>query len=533
MNITRFLSDIPLPLVSLLIPFFVSFAIFSARLYQRLKKTEKEGPAYYDRRLLRIIILLVFSINLILTFVIWSRMRTGWTAFFVLGSNGWVQTLAHEGTGKIRLLMQVDAMAALSAVFMGVVAFAAVLMALLDRSNPLTPTRAGFFILTLCGVQGVFYSNGLLSIAFFVLMGQAGIAGLHKGVPSGAEEVKRYLAYCLSTILAVVMFFAGAVTLFVIYRTDNISTISSLIHVGVGELSSFIFLVVPVLFLFVKHSPYITDAACNCFFRIVSQSAFFVIFRIVFMLYGPMQGINKVPYLLILFGAVLMIYTLLSLFAEREPAKFSEGIEQYLKMTIFIALGISMSATYTAEGMAKYGLGAIESLVSIWIIYLPLSAIFSIVSCNLKNKVNGLELWQYGGLYRQMPYTCAILFLAFCSVVGLPPGIGFVARQFLYRSSYNFSPSLMLLLFVAAVAVLAIGLKFIASVIFYKRVELTDDLFVKSKPAVLPLVLIFLFLALTASMPGVFFEGYLSPAISSIINSGEVIGVTNPGGQRN
>ena len=89
----------------------------------------------------------------------------------------------------------------------------------------------------------------------------------------------------------------------------------------------------------------------------------------------------------------------------------------------------------------------------------------------------------------------------------------------------------MLLMFSASVALLAIGIRFSSIVSFYRHKEFADDSHVSEGYAALPLVLIFMLVVCMASFPGAFFESYLSPAISSIINRGEIIDVAGYGGQ--
>jgi hypothetical protein len=84
-----------------------------------------------------------------------------------------------------------------------------------------------------------------------------------------------------------------------------------LIKLGTNEKLAYAFLVVPLLFLFIKSSSYVTDGSKRVFFAIRAQAALFVVFRVIFSLYGPLPGLEKISNLFILLGLVLISVSLI------------------------------------------------------------------------------------------------------------------------------------------------------------------------------------------------------------------------------
>ena len=532
MTLYHYFSSIPLPFVSLLLPFCAAFAIFAARLYHKIIKVKTGEAKTINKKMLRMYFLLVFIINVALTLIIWFNFKAQGSTFYVLSSTGWTETMSQDNMYMIKALMQVDAIGALSAVIMGFVALCAALRALTDKFYPLSPTKAGFFILTLCGIQGIFYSNGLFPLFLFILLGQVGASGLYIGVPGNTMDVRRSIWYYISRVIVLAMFFAGALSLFLKYKTDNIAILSTILSDGTFEKTVFILLVVPLFFLFTKPASYVRDSACRCFFVIRAQAAFFVVFRIIFSLFGPMSGLEKIPSLFVTFGVIGLFASLLNSFRDREPYTFVSSIELFLKALMVMALGISLNGMYSAETMAMYGFGAVESMISLWIMYLPLSAVFSIICARLREdcSVCGMELWKVGGLFNYMPLTGVSFMTALCVMSGLPPFAGFAARQFLYRSSYYMSPALMIVIVMLSIAVMLRGVYYAGWVLFVRRGSMTDYSSCSERSLVLPMAVLFLLLIFTTSAPGFFFENCISPSVESLMNRGNNLNIINRGG---
>lgn len=533
MTLYHYFSSIPLPFVSLLLPFCVAFTIFGLRLYHKIVKHRTGEVKTINRKLLRVFFLAVFFINVALTLIIWFNFKAQGSTFYVLSSTGWAKTMSQDNMYMIKALMQVDAIGALSAVIMGFVALSAALRALTDTVHPLSPTKAGFFIMTLCGIQGIFYSNGLFALFLFILMGQIGASGLYRGVPGNKRDVSKSIWYYISRVVVLTMFLAGALSLFIKYKTDNIAILSTTLSDGTLEKVSFILLVVPLFFLFTKPASYVRDSACRCFFGIRAQAAFFVVFRIIFSLFGAMPGLEKIPPLFITFGVIGLFASLINSFRNREPYTFVSSVELFLKALMVISLGISLNGIYSAETMALYGFGAVESMISLWILYLPLSAALSVICARLRESCGGYptELWEVGGLFNYMPLTGAAFMATLCVMSGLPPFAGFAARQFLYRSAYYMSPVLMIAIVIVSVAMMLRGIYYIGWVMFIRRRNMPNGVSCGERPLILPLAVLLLLLVFTTSVPGLFFENCISPSVESLMNRGNNLNIISGEGK--
>ena len=281
---------------------------------------------------------------------------------------------------------------------------------------------------------------------------------------------------------------------------------------------AFVFLTVPLLYIFAKPSPYVADAARSCFFGIRVQATLFIAFRIIFTLFGPMQELGKVPYIFLMLGAALTAAAFCRLCGQKDPVSFSNAISSYMKGMIFFSIGASVYGTLSAENAAMFGVSALEAMISLWLIFLPVSAVLSIITVFLKQQVKGRELWQERGLLRVIPFTGIFLLVILAIVTGLPPFVGYSGKQLLFRSVSFISPAVLLLLVSFTMLMLFTGLRF-AVTLLTGRSSLPPDAECRSETTIiLPLFLIFMLLASATLLPGAIFDKTVSPSVECLIN---------------
>ena len=532
MFLYRLLPGMPLPVLSLLLSLLAASIPFAFFIYKKIFKwyKNKDFALEINLRFLKLYFFAVLVANLCLTWLVWTGIGKASTELFVLSSGGWSKTLSADSPMLIKAVLQVDVFGALSAFLMGFIAFIAGLAAMADKKNPINLSKISFFLATLAGIQGIFYSGDILSLFIFILISQIGASGLFHGIVNTKEKLKELNWYYVSRAAALLMFLAGTMLLYYNYRTTNIAVLSTILKLGIGEKIAYALLVVPLFFMFVKSSSYVKDGSKRVFFAIRAQAALFVVFRIVFSLYGPLQGLEKIPNLFILLGIVMLLTALVLIAKERDPIKFAEAAELFMKGFLVISMGISISGAYAAQPAAEYGFGAIESMVALWILFLPASAALSFVCCTLKQEAAYGELWQERGLYKKIPLSGIVFFFTICVIVGLPPFVGFPAKQFLYRSSSYITPLLTIFLLIVSLLMLMISLRYISKLMFGKSFESSGDIKNSDTQVIFPLIILFIFLFYSTVTPSFFINSMVSPSVYSLLNRGQLINAIHQGG---
>ena len=509
----------PLPVMALSLPLAGVVFMAAAMLYSRFLAGPLGRRPGIPKIWYKLPFLIILVAELVLSYRVWAGVELSPSPFYFLSGGGWSAAVSGEDLKNAQALLKVDAFGAVSAMLMSFVALVAGLRALSDKRNLITPRKAAFFLLTCAGIQGMFYSSGLAVLFVFMMMTQAGVTGLYSNFAVGEKRPGgKHVLYYVSRVVLLAMFLAGAVMLRLEYGTDNITTLASLIKGTPSSLAAFVLMTVPLLYIFFKPSPHLSDASKMCFFGIRTQASLFAAFRVIFSLYGPLDGLQKVPALLVMLGFASMIMAVVFQSGGKSPVHFMDSMIMYIKGMVIVTMGIAVSGTFGAERAALYGVSALESMIGLWLIFLPVAAALSVVTVYLKQEYEGCELWQEGMMAERAPLSLLTLFIVVAALAGLPPFIGYSSKQLLFRSANFLSPFVVVVLFLFTVLMLMIGLRFLASLALNRRPQIA-----------FPLILLMLLFAASSAAPGYVFEKMVSPAVAALINRTALAGAAAPG----
>ena len=530
MNLLYLFKAMPLPVMALLLPLAGVLLMVLAMVYSRFIAKPLGRRQGIPKILYKLPFLVILIAELVLSYRVWAGVELSPSPFYFFSGGGWGAAVSGDGLKNAQALLKVDAFGAVSALLMSFVALVAGLRALSDKRNLITPRKAAFFLLTCAGIQGMFYSSGLAVLFVFMMATQAGVTGLYSNFAVGERRPGgEHVCYYVSRVVLLAMFLAGAVMLRVEYGTDNITTLASLMKSTPSSLAAFILMTVPLLYIFFKPSPYLPDASKICFFGIRTQASLFAAFRVIFSLYGPLDGLQKVPVLLVMLGFASMAAAVVFQSGGKSPVHFMDSMIMYIKGMVIVTTGIAVSGTFGAERAALYGVSALESMIALWLIFLPVAAALSVVTVFLKQEYEGCELWQEGRMMERAPLSFCTLFIVVVALAGLPPFIGFSSKQLLFRSANFLSPIVVVVLFLFTVLMLMIGLRFLASLAFNRKPRKSEFHFSGESTVAFPLVLLLLFFAASSAVPGYVFEKMVSPSVTALINRTALAAAAAPG----
>ena len=518
MSFLLLFKSMPLPFLTLFLPLAGSGCYGLLLLYNKFFSRRLGHTLVLPKVCYKLPFLILLVAGTVLSCLVWMSVSGSYSPLYVFTSTGWSNVLTSESVKNAQAVLRIDAFGAISAALMSFVALTAGIRALADRQNLITPRKVFFLLLTCAGIQGIFYLNNLVPLFLFMLLTQIGVTGLYSNFATKKREGGESVFYYISRVLLLAMFLAGVILLRFKYGTDNINLLASMIAPANETLWAFIFLVVPLLYIFVKPSPYLPDASRNCFFGIRTQASLFIAFRVIFSLYGPMQGLQKVPMLLILLGFAAVLLALVLSCGAKDPERFMNSMVFYMKGMILISIGIAMDGTFSAERAALYGVSAIEAMISLWLMFLPVSAALSIITVFLKQSYEGRELWQEGALLKRIPFTAVALFIVIAVLAGLPPLIGYSGKQLLFRSANFMSPFVLTSLFLFTVTMLLTGLRFLITLTIGKVSQKRDFNFSGEVTIAFPLFLLLMLFITTTVLPGELFEESVAPSVESLIN---------------
>ncbi len=74
--------------------------------------------------------------------------------------------------------------------------------------------------------------------------------------------------------------------------------------------------------------------------------------------------LEKIPNLFVMLGLILLVASLVLTVIEKDPVKFVEAVELFMKVFLSRSNGNKHKGTYAAQAAAEYGFGVIESMVA-------------------------------------------------------------------------------------------------------------------------------------------------------------------------
>lgn len=516
----------PLPIMLLVLPLFGALLILGLECVNYIMKFKAGGGKTFDvgRYPLRIIFFSTVLLEMVLSLFVWYRFQSIKSASFVLNYIGGASTLTGLLSSALRANVQVDIFSASGAAMASLVAFIACLRALADKHRDLISERAVFFLFTLSGAMGMYFAGGLMNMFLSLTLSQIGASGLLQPVISERSEFGRTIAYFISRVVLLALFLAGCVILATQYDVFSIHVMAAALRGESAERTAFALMAAPLLYIFIKPPHYTTDSANRCYFSIRAHAAFFAFFRIVFVLYGAMAGLERIPALIGVIGLAAVFASILFIAGERDPVKFASATETSLKGFMLIAFAISLSSIYSVASVASYGYDATEAVIYQWLLFLPVAAALSVASGHLRQERNGVKLWLAGGMATRLPLTGLLFVLAICMLSGLPPLAGYAGRQLLYRSANQVNPFLSLALFMSSLFILLNGLRYIYLIMFGKRHDDACARFAGDQHITMPLLVLVCVVSVGTVFPGLFHDRVIQPCVHSLLSGVRHVG---------
>lgn len=319
------------------------------------------------------------------------------------------------------------------------------------------------FLLTLAGVNGMVLTGDLFNLFVWFEVTSVASCALVAFRNYRGESVEAALKYMvLSTIGGLFVLFSIGL-LYGQYGVLNFALLSeSISRTFLDKLALGILLVIFAMkassvpmHMWAPDAYAEAPGAATPFIAITSLGSLFVLFRILFGLFG--LSINPA-----VSGIALIVLGVLSMFVGVTMALVQDDLKRliaYISVSqigyMMMAIGVGLATLNTAD-YQNFGLlamkGGLFHMINdgVYKALLFLSAIAVIYKTNLRS-LNDL-----GGLAHKMPYTTVFFLIGALSIAGVPPLSGFSSKLIIYQSVYLFNPILAIIALVVSIITLAI-----------------------------------------------------------------------------
>jgi len=264
-------------------------------------------------------------------------------------------------------------------------------------------------------------------------------------------------------------------------------------------------------FYFWKPEAYNASPVPAVILSIVSSlSALYVLFRISFDVFG----------LNIIFGQILILFSLLSIFAGVFLALRENNLKRILSYLAiselgYVVLGVSsgflMSNTESGFKAIEGGLfHMVNDILDVGLLFLIAGIILYISRVR-----NAFEI---RGFARKHPILAGFFLFGVLAISGLPPLNGFASKMMIYESVFHLSPVLTIIAILGSILVLAVLVKIFASIFLGAPSEENRDYQVIPK-VVIAIVSIFIILMFSIGLfPKQFVTSFVNPAAKALIS---------------
>lgn len=398
-------------------------------------------------------------------------LLTGYFVFLmsyrIFTDGGWVYTFGAEEPITLnffRITFIADGFAALATITIAITAIAAGIYSFgyLQKKMP-SDKFYTLFLLTLGGVNGMVLTGDLFNLfVWFEVTSVASCALIayenHRG-----RSVEAALKYMVLSVVGglIVLFSIGL--LYGQYGVLNYALLSGNIsRIFLDKLALGLLLVIFAMKASsVPMHMWAPDAygeapgPATPFIAITSLGSLFVLFRLLFGVFGVGMDTAAV-------GAVLVILGVLSMFVGVTMALVQDDLKRliaYLSVSqvgyMTMAVGVGLATLNTVE-YQNFGELAMKGGFFHMINDGVYKALLFLSAVTVVHKTDLRSLNDLGGLAHKMPYTTVFFLVGAVSIAGIPPMSGFSSKLLIYRSVYLYNPILAVIALVVSIITFAI-----------------------------------------------------------------------------
>ncbi|MFP4051592.1 MAG: proton-conducting transporter membrane subunit [Thermoplasmata archaeon] len=408
-----------------------------------------------------------FMIGLILTVVF-----VGLFAYKVLTDGSWFYVYGAENPkptdsliSYFRITFVADAYSVLATITISLTALAAGIYSFgfMEGHNGLGKFYT-LFLLTLGGVNGMVLTGDLFNLFVWFEVTSVASCALVAFYNYKGKSIEAALKYMvLSTVGGLIVLFSIGL-LYGQHRVLNYVLLSENISgLFVDKLALGLLLVIFAMkSSSVPMHMWAPDAYSEApgpitpFIAITSMGSLFVLFRLLFDVFGFSMSTSAA-------GTIIIILGLLSMFVGVTMALVQSDIKRliaYLSVSqvgyMLMAVGVGL-ATWSASGFsADYGRMAMQGGLFHMLNDGVYKALLFLAAVAVFHATGKRDLNKLGGLAHKMPYTTIFFLLGGLFIAGVPPLSGFSSKLLIYESVYKFNPVLAIIALVVSIITFAI-----------------------------------------------------------------------------
>jgi len=248
---------------------------------------------------------------------------------------------------------------------------------------------------------------------------------------------------------------------------------------------------------------------------VASQAGLWVLFRVVFTLYGVAVNTLTIGWIVIVLGILSMFIGVTMALVQKTVKRLMayHAISQTGYMLLGVGVGL---AVLGKPEMGLYGRTAMEGGVFHIINHAMYKGLLFLTAGAIIFKTGIRKLDDLGGLGHSMKWTMGFFIIGALAIAGIPPFNGFASKLMIYKSVYRFNPLLSIIAMVVSILTLASFVKVFHSIFMGPKDEDIYDTGDVPKPMLAGMTILAAFVILFSLFPGAVVSNIVEPAVEAL-----------------
>ena len=444
----------------------------------------------------------------------------GWS--YVFGGG----TATPNGTGSsfFRILFVADGISAMASITLTISAIGAAIYSykFMEHDTGLNKFNT-LFLLMIAGVNGMVLTGDLFNLFVWFEVASVSSAALIAFKNYEGEAVEAALKYMILSVVAGLFFLLSIGFLYGQYGVLNFQLLAeNITGTNLDKIALTILVVVlalkagavPLHFI-IPDAYSMAPGSVTAVLVVASQAGLWVLFRVVFTLYG--LAVNTFT-----LGWIVIVLGILSMFIGVTMALVQKTVKRLMayhaiSQTGYMLLGVGVGLAVLGQPeMDIYGRLAMEGGIFHIINHAMYKGLLFMTAGVIIYETGKRKLDELGGLGHSMKWTMVFFMIGALAIAGIPPFNGFASKLMIYKSVYSFNPLLSIIAMVVSILTLASFVKVFHSIFMGPKDESVSKTTEAPKPMLLGMAILAGVVILFSLFPGLVVSTIVEPAVEAL-----------------
>lgn len=379
------------------------------------------------------------------------------------------------------------------------------------------------FLLTVAGVNGMVLTGDLFNLFVWFEVTSISTCALIAFRNYKGQAVEAAIKYMIISVVSGLFLLFSVALLYGQYGVLNFELLSQNISgTYIDKIALAILVVVMALksgavpLHFVTPDAYsMAPGSITAVLVVASQAGLWVLFRIVFNLYGLAVDTLTVGWIVIILGVLSMFIGVTMALVQKTVKRLMAY--HAVSQTGYMLLGVGVGLAVLGQPeMEAYGRTAMEGGIFHIINHAMYKGLLFLTAGVIIFKTGKRKLDELGGLGHSMKWTMVFFMIGALAIAGIPPFNGFSSKLMIYKSVYQFNPILSIIAMVVSILTLASFVKVFHSIFMGPKDEEIAETGEAPKGMLVGMAVLAGTVIIFSLFPGLIVSTIVEPAVESL-----------------